>query len=213
MRFDHLFDANEDETCLHVREFCASPDLSTLIQKNIPLYTLGWHSLLILMYLRLLLDMSSATKNACDYGARGVSLEIPSAAKVLNCNAGGPAITNPLPFARFLDAVWIGEAEAGFVDLMIEMAEFKKRGADRQEKLKLLSEHPSIWISPLLEKRLGLPQEKHVVRAIFQDFYKTEYAPRFPYPVLNPVHAHGSVEIMRGCPNGCRFPRGYFYRH
>ncbi len=90
MRFDHLFDANEDETCLHVREFCASPDLSTLIQKNIPLYTLGWHSLLILMYLRLLLDMSSATKNtSCDYGARGVSLEIPSAAKVLNCNSGG----------------------------------------------------------------------------------------------------------------------------
>jgi len=86
--------------------------------------------------------------------------------------AGGPAITNPLPFAHFLDAVWIGEAEAGFIDLMVQMAELKSRGATRREKLALLAEHPSMWISPLLEEALGLPHKKRIVRAVFQDFIR-----------------------------------------
>nr|AGS52304.1 Fe-S oxidoreductase [uncultured bacterium contig00061] len=31
--------------------------------------------------------------------------------------AGGPAVSNPLPYSAFIDTFWIGEAEAGFLIL------------------------------------------------------------------------------------------------
>jgi len=41
--------------------------------------------------------------------------------------AGGPVVSNPLPYSPFIDAFWIGEAEAGFFDLMNELKNFKKK--------------------------------------------------------------------------------------
>ncbi len=45
--------------------------------------------------------------------------------------AGGPASTNPHPFGAFLDAVYIGESEAGLYPLLKELAAMKKNGAGR----------------------------------------------------------------------------------
>ncbi|MFA5852252.1 MAG: radical SAM protein, partial [Spirochaetales bacterium] len=45
--------------------------------------------------------------------------------------AGGPASTNPHPFGAFLDAVYIGEAEAEFYTILCELAAMKKSGAKR----------------------------------------------------------------------------------
>lgn len=116
--------------------------------------------------------------------------------------AGGPAITNPAPFSRFLDAVWIGEAEGRFFDLAEEMAAARKAGAARHELIAMLSAEPAVWTP-----------DKKAVRAIYEDFATTEYGLSFPVPVLKPVQDHGVVEVMRGCPNGCRFCHaGYFYR-
>ncbi|GHU35687.1 B12-binding protein [Spirochaetia bacterium] len=117
---------------------------------------------------------------------------------------GGPCVSNPLPYGRFADAFWIGEAEAGFFELMEQIVLLKKKGAGRNEILSSITGHPSVWI----------PKKKGVIRAVDTGFSTREAsAAVFPVPNMKIVHPHGSVEIMRGCPNGCRFCHaGYWYR-
>ncbi|MDR2143532.1 MAG: TIGR03960 family B12-binding radical SAM protein [Treponema sp.] len=140
---------------------------------------------------------------------------------------GGPCISNPLPYSRFVDAFWIGEAEAGFFELCEELLERKKTGASRNEILSVITSHPNVWI----------PDKSGVSRAIYADFSRavpqqidpgkinsgqadsgqSHSGPRtafvFPVSSIKTVQHHGAVEIMRGCPNGCRFCHaGIWYR-
>lgn len=115
---------------------------------------------------------------------------------------GGPALSNPHFLARFFDAVWIGEAEEKFFELCEELAAMKGAGAGRAELLSKLAESPHVW----------MPGKK-ARRAIFAGFPTSRHNMVFPVATLKAVQAHGTVEIMRGCPHGCRFCHaGYYYR-
>jgi len=122
--------------------------------------------------------------------------------------AGGPAATNPHPLAAFLDAAYIGEAEAGFFDLARELAVLKTRGIGRSGMIDRLREVEAIWIP-----ERGGAGAKRARRAVFGGFSEASALTALPLPTLKTVQDHGTVEIMRGCPNGCRFCHaGYFYR-
>jgi radical SAM family uncharacterized protein len=122
--------------------------------------------------------------------------------------AGGPAISNPHPFADFLDAAYIGEAEGEFFALAADLTALSAKGARRLDLLDRISTSPAIW----MPSRGGKPT-KRAVRAIFSEFSSTVYRTAFPVATVKPVQDHGTVEIMRGCPNGCRFCHaGYYYR-
>ncbi|RPI98030.1 MAG: radical SAM protein, partial [Spirochaetales bacterium] len=122
--------------------------------------------------------------------------------------AGGPAISNPHPFAEFLDAAFIGEAEQGFYGLAAELAAMKAAGARRKDFLERLSREPAIWM-PVREGSGG----KRALRAVYGGFTGEIYKTATPLPTLKVVQDHGTVEIMRGCPNGCRFCHaGFYYR-
>lgn len=119
--------------------------------------------------------------------------------------AGGCGVTNPAPFALFFDAVFIGEAEDAFFDIFEHVAEMKKQGATRAEKLAFIHNHPSMWYP-------GKPGK--AVRAVQSSFGRVpSVTSHLPVANIKPVQDHGVIEIMRGCPNGCRFCHaGVYYR-
>lgn len=116
---------------------------------------------------------------------------------------GGPAASNPAPYSLFVDAIWIGEAEAGFFDLVSGLRDLKENGAGREDLMARIREEPAVWM-----------EGKKAKRAVFSGFSGSDAPPAvLPVPSMRVVQDHGYVEIMRGCPNGCRFCHaGLWYR-
>jgi radical SAM superfamily enzyme YgiQ (UPF0313 family) len=109
---------------------------------------------------------------------------------------GGPAATNPVPLGAFADAVFIGEAEGWIGETFPGLASLKSRGAARADLLAYLHAQPSIWHAGKRET---------VRRAFWRGFSTCVADTVFPVPSMRIVQDHGTVEIMRGCPNACRF--------
>ena len=119
--------------------------------------------------------------------------------------AGGPAVTNPLPFSKFIDAVFIGEGEEQIDSLFPDLVSLKEKDSSRDKLLKRICDDPTVWT---------LDKKEIVNRAMWNGFGKEfDQHSMMPVPTVDTVQEHGVIEIMRGCPNGCRFCHaGYFYR-
>lgn len=189
------------------RVFAVDVDFEELLRKkNIPLYTLETG---IPLHRTDMIGFSigyelgiTAVLSMLDLG--GIPLKAKDRS---DCHpivfAGGCGVTNPAPFSQFFDAIFIGEAEDELFDLVKELAKLKSTGVGRSELLKVMCAHPAVWVPG-----------KKARRAIQSDFGTKPSVPAYyPLPSIEPVQDHGVVEIMRGCPNGCRFCHaGIYYR-
>jgi radical SAM superfamily enzyme YgiQ (UPF0313 family) len=189
------------------RAFAPAPDFEKLLrEENIPLY--GLDTGIAIADLDLLMFSIGY-----ELGLNGVLAMLDISQIPIHCSergyshpiviAGGPAVSNPLPFSPFIDAFWIGEAEAGFFELAGELARLKESGKGRAELLEKISCHPNVWVQA----------KKKAKRAIAVNFSEETAAAVYPVPSMKVIHHHGMVEIMRGCQNGCRFCHaGFWYR-
>lgn len=110
---------------------------------------------------------------------------------------GGPAVTNPLPLEPFVDFVCIGEFEAAQEPYI----KAEEKIFQKDQLINLFEKSPYYW-----------RKNKKVHRAVVSHLPIRSYK-YFPVSSIRLSQDHGSIEIMRGCPNGCRFCHaGIFYR-
>jgi radical SAM family uncharacterized protein len=136
--------------------------------------------------------------------------------------AGGPVVFNCEPIADFLDCVFIGDAEELLPEFLDTLKELKRANAPRAARIRALAQIPGIYAPELyaLEDDHGLQipvgdgrAPFPVKRRIVYDIDKFPFPDRIVVPHGEIVHDRVSIELMRGCPVGCRFCQaGYIYR-
>ncbi len=132
--------------------------------------------------------------------------------------AGGPCVSNPEPIAPFIDFFYIGEAETHLIDILRKVKNLKEKGENRLKILEQLAEYPFIYV-PLFSKYKKaeyflIPQYPKKVKRTFPLYFKQQ---DFPEKTIQPnvqiVYDRVTLEISRGCDEGCRFCQaGYIYR-
>ncbi len=220
---------NSREDCLAERAFAVWPDMEKIMRENdIPLFSLesttplknfdilGFHLTYEMTYTTTLFMLHLA-------GIPLYSSERTESDPIII--AGGPSVMNPEPIADFIDCFYIGDAEETIHTIIDCLKEAKDDSLDRKSTLEKLGKIEGIYIPQFYEpeyngegrflsltrKNPDLPEK---IKYVTIKELKTEYYPSKPIvPLVEIVHDHLSVEIMRGCVRGCRFCQaGFQYR-
>ena len=134
---------------------------------------------------------------------------------------GGPCVLNPEPLHEFFDIFVIGEAEeaiAQIIDLYREFKDrFKAAQINKQDLLVELVKIEGVYAPSLYEvkynssgkiaefkaKVKGAPEQ--IKKRFVQDLDQVYVPLDWLVPYIAIVHDRITLEIMRGCPNTCRF--------
>lgn len=116
--------------------------------------------------------------------------------------AGGPCMVNPAPIAEFFDAIMVGEGEVNLAAFVNLHAKCKKEGLSKNEFLKRASTLEGVYV-PSIGGR--------VKRAVVKDLDKAYFPTKILVPGCDIVHDRSTLELFRGCANGCRFCQACFY--
>ena len=140
--------------------------------------------------------------------------------------AGGPTATHPEPLAPFVDAVVIGDGEERLTEVALVWARAKKSGLPRADRLRELGRLAGVYVPSLYTTRreadtgftvVDRPRVDHaplpVVRTIVDDLNLYPFPDDSPIGGPEAIFDRMSIEIARGCTEGCRFCQaGMIYR-
>ncbi len=122
--------------------------------------------------------------------------------------AGGPCAFNPEPLADFIDAFAIGDGE----EVILEIANCLKetKGQPRAERLRHLAAIPGVYVPALYDTRTladgtVIPVGPTVRRRVVADLNQAPFPTAYVVPFAQQVHDRVSLEVLRGCTQGCRF--------
>lgn len=138
---------------------------------------------------------------------------------------GGPGVYNPEPIANFADAIFIGEAEEGILEIVDAILKFKKEGLTRLELLSNLAKIESVYVpslyKPIYKRRknsqhvyslepIDSSAEKCIKKRSIENLDNAFFPIKQIVPLVDTVHNRAQVEIMRGCPWKCRYCQAGF---
>lgn len=189
------------------RAFSPWPDFEELLRKkDLPLYSLetgtplhDFDALLITFPYEMTF---TNILNLLDLGKVGLKWQDRQQGPMVI--GGGPSASNPLPMAMFMDAILIGDGEEAIVEICESLIKTKKSGADRSAVRKELSSIQGLWVSEFAGP---------VKRRVFKGFASSTPPIKPLVPNVQAIHNRASLEIFRGCMQGCRFCNaGFYYR-
>ncbi len=141
--------------------------------------------------------------------------------------AGGPTATHPEPMAAFLDAIVVGDGEEKLTEVALLWTELKRQGVSRRERLVKLASLGGVYVPSLYTSSrdpdtgflvVDRPAESSAAPFPVQRAFLDNLS-KFPFPDDGPVGGpeaifdRMSIEIARGCTEGCRFCQaGMIYR-
>ena len=132
--------------------------------------------------------------------------------------AGGPQADNPEPMAPFLDLVVLGDGESSMAAILAAYRELKQGGMRRRDMILAMARRFEWIYAPSLHHvsyqsdgtiRSVEPVDATVPRTIVRcqtaDFDAAPFPIQPLVPYVEVVHDRFAIEIMRGCPQRCRF--------
>jgi radical SAM family uncharacterized protein/radical SAM-linked protein len=122
--------------------------------------------------------------------------------------AGGPAVFNPEPLAPFMDFFVIGDGE----DIVLEIAAAMRAHSGRDARLRALAAIEGVYVPAFypfdtlpdgqILPSLGAPPIK---KRTTKDLNGATFPVNYIVPFTEQVHDRISLEVLRGCTQGCRF--------